>query len=138
MSDNNYRSADCCEICFHCGDTRGRDGFPHCAILNDWVRVTNICDRFQRCRVNAVYRKMNCDFIPECGRMKGKLDENGVLSIERLDNWKMQKCIMGLGFEYCSDSCPKMGEPFSALTGNMCVDICNGEFIEFESFDDER
>jgi len=66
--------------------------------------------------------------------MKGKIDEDGVLSIQRGSEMKEQYCHNS--DNYCSDSCPLFGEPnISKIT---ILIICEDRYLQFNVFEDER
>lgn len=79
--------------------------------------------------------------------MKGKIDENGWLNIERAGEMKEQECPFA---NMCGDWCPLFGEPDTTITkiafmGGTLVNekaetrlkICRAELL-FDEFSDER
>ena len=74
--------------------------------------------------------------------MKGKIDDNGTLSIERAGRMKEMECAL-IRERWCSDNCPHFGEPYKddggqITIGNSKLDICHGKTLLFDSFTDER
>jgi len=80
--------------------------------------------------------------------MKGKIDSNGWLRIERSGKEKLQECpftqktfqVNNLTIrEPCGDLCPLFGEPRKAQIGtSIMVELCNERTLFFDEFTDER
>jgi len=90
--------------------------------------------------------------------MKGKIDEKGLLLIERAGimiptscrfavystdpmNCPVENGIRFNVFSGCGEDCPLFGEPIIRLRDNTNVtelSICQGKTLEFERFVDER
>ena len=72
--------------------------------------------------------------------MNGKIDNKGVLYIERGRFMKKQYCING---GQCSDNCSHFGEPLEGDQHdkehdiNHCLTLCH-TILEFKEFTDER
>jgi hypothetical protein len=73
--------------------------------------------------------------------MKGKIDENGWLWIERAGEMKAQECPCAPESSRCGDWCPLFGEPYRYTlekgTPATAIDICQAVLV-FEEFEDER
>lgn len=65
--------------------------------------------------------------------MKGKLDENGVLVIQRDERWKQMQCPYRP--KPCGDECPMFGEPKVQKDGTTFLHVCHA-FLEFDEFTD--
>lgn len=79
--------------------------------------------------------------------MKGKIDNNGWLWIERGSKEKLQECpFMQRAFEVndiaiapCGDWCPLFGEPKLEIDGKSAIiEICDGKTLFLDQFADER
>ncbi len=83
--------------------------------------------------------------------MKGKIDEKGVLHIQRGLEFKSMKCRQAgiLASVACDDGCPVFGEPQSELKFSdpsdnskpstvVLLKICQGIILIFNQFTDER
>ena len=88
--------------------------------------------------------------------MKGMIDEEGFLHIERAGKMKAQACCQGRTISVldvsapgpCGDNCPRFGEPilcYSDVDGLKeenwhVIPICNGEIVSFSPgcFEDKR
>ena len=81
--------------------------------------------------------------------MKGKIDENGNLYIERGASLKIQFCPFVTDKSYkvenkllpvpCGDWCPLFGEPkLEDGTNSAILDLCNHKQLFFDEFVDER
>ena len=76
--------------------------------------------------------------------MKGKIDKNGKLWIERANMMKEQHCLEHPKTTTCGDQCPQFGEPESIYAGENAtpdlieVEICQGRRLQFDEFTDER
>lgn len=77
--------------------------------------------------------------------MKGKIDINGWLRIERGGKEKLQECpytqktfqVNNLTMrEPCGDWCPLFGEPFKSF-GKTTIELCRIT-LQFDDFTDER
>lgn len=70
--------------------------------------------------------------------LSGKLDEGGVLYIERHGRLKEQFCPTGK-FKNCCDYCPRLGEPcWNDTLGTVDIVICGSFLVRFSKFADER
>lgn len=69
--------------------------------------------------------------------MKGKIDKDGLLEIERGGKIKSAKCPFDFSAR-CGDWCAKFGEPLSHVTGRKMIEICHGQTLYFDEFEDER
>jgi hypothetical protein len=86
--------------------------------------------------------------------MKGKIDENGWLWIERAGKLKKQLCPFSNGGDWeascgdwcpweasCGDWCPMFGDPYRYTLEKgipaTAIDICQAVLV-FEEFEDER
>lgn len=69
--------------------------------------------------------------------MKGKICENGWLSIERAGQLKEQECPYQLEAAKCGDWCPKFREPEKAPSGEIQLGICD-TILYFTKFEDLR
>jgi hypothetical protein len=77
--------------------------------------------------------------------MKGKIDRDGRLCIERAGNIKIQKCPYQSGPANCGDWCPHFGESEISYThkydiGSYYLEITcgQGRVFVFKEFTDER
>lgn len=95
--------------------------------------------------------------------MKGKIDKNGWLTIERSDTERPQLCPVAaynpdIDFSRCGDWCPLFGEPVTSTTEYITYDekgttnasstphktclttlqVCNNRTLIFDEFTDER
>lgn len=82
--------------------------------------------------------------------MKGKIDKDGTLYIERKGKYKCQCCpipeIKGMEgvVSGCGDWCPLFGEPVATTTEHypdddyITLTICNNRTLIFDEFTDER
>lgn len=73
--------------------------------------------------------------------MKGKIDTEGMLSIERKDKTKRQWCPYDSS-EYtsrCGDYCPLFGEPYLCVdvTGKIAIQLCRRRIL-FDELEDQR
>lgn len=69
--------------------------------------------------------------------MKGKIDKDGVLHIERAGVMRQQWCPQSGG--HCGDWCPHFGEPkYDRGREATVIDICSGKRLVFDEFTDER
>lgn len=77
--------------------------------------------------------------------MKGKIDSNGWLRIERGGKEKLQECpFMQRAFQVndvsiapCGDWCPLFGEPVDCSEGYFTLSLCQ-KTLAFNVFTDER
>ena len=71
--------------------------------------------------------------------MKGKIDKEGCLLVERAGKMKVQHCSFTHNITSCSDDCALFGEPFkeNAVDINTYLFICHRTWI-FDGFEDER
>jgi hypothetical protein len=76
--------------------------------------------------------------------VKGKIDKNGVLWIQRGKKLQKQFChrggmIEGYGHGSCCDDCPLFGEPeLNWQEQTTYLEICESRMLEFGEFADER
>lgn len=86
--------------------------------------------------------------------MKGKIDENGFLYIERAGKTKKTLCPYDGECAPCGDWCPLFSEPEPAKdavypdddscnydlvpNGKTWMRLCHGKYLEFDEFTDER
>ncbi len=79
--------------------------------------------------------------------MKGKIDNNGWLRIERGGKEKLQECpFMQRAFQVndvsiapCGDWCPLFGEPKWEIDNKAAIiEICQGNRLYFDEFTDEK
>ena len=83
--------------------------------------------------------------------MKGKIDKDGILWLERAGEFKRQKCVFtmtlirpeGLEAYYqaqgCGDHCPLFCEPEDSTGGEIELSLCHTFHIfKKEDFKDER
>lgn len=80
--------------------------------------------------------------------MKGKINNEGILEIERAGRFKKMECrIAGLGFGdlghdpmacLCGDDCPHFGEPEYYEKRHVIIEICQSRFLSFDEFEDQR
>lgn len=68
--------------------------------------------------------------------MKGKINKNGALSIQRKNEMVPQRCCYDQG-ESCSDACPLFREPRRLFTGEIELQLCDVT-LRFSEFEDER
>ena len=78
--------------------------------------------------------------------MKGKIDINGHLYLERAGVLKGQFCHYARLLVFCSDKCPLFGEPYAAEIGyldgrdgeqRIILSLCKREW-SFVDFEDKR
>lgn len=70
--------------------------------------------------------------------MKGKIDKNGYLLIERSNNeYKKQFCADSVKDYPCGDWCPSFGEPVKENDRENSLNFCMGT-LHFNQFTDER
>ena len=70
--------------------------------------------------------------------MKGLIDPNGNLHIERGADFKEMSCPHDNTFGIpCSDVCPLFGEPFT-YSGVVHLALCQSRELKFSGFDDMR
>mgnify|MGYP003587410491 CR=1 FL=1 len=67
--------------------------------------------------------------------LKGKIDCDGRLHIERAGKMKMQRCKDPLSA--CRDTCPLFGEP-RTIHDDVHLTICMDRDLTFSDFIDER
>lgn len=76
--------------------------------------------------------------------MKGKIDREGYLQIERKVNYKPQHCPIAICGNLnrinstCGDWCPLFGEPLSNMASLTAIEICTHRILIFDEFEDER
>jgi hypothetical protein len=78
--------------------------------------------------------------------MNGKLNENGLLLVERKGEYVTQLCPYtsfrhdgGSSAMGCGHWCPLFGEPRKAQIGtSIMVELCNERTLFFDDFTDER
>jgi len=79
-------------------------------------------------------------------KIKGKINKNGVLEIERSGRFKKQDCLRSaawindnLGCSFCGDNCSLFGEPGieKFFTGRIFLKLCEKTWY-FDEFEDER
>ena len=74
--------------------------------------------------------------------MKGKINKNGSLLIERNGKYKDQWCLYDHkdGAINCGDWCPQFGEPEKAVfeENAAILNICQKKVLVFDDFEDER
>ena len=76
--------------------------------------------------------------------MKIKIDENGLLSLERAGKMKPQRCPYKANYSTleitCGDWCPAFGEPYGTETIFLCLCREVGDELQCkqEDFTDER
>lgn len=70
-------------------------------------------------------------------KVKGKLNKDGVLEIERAGKFKKADCRHDRGGIFCTDDCSLFQEPEEMQDGTTALMLCSAlwHFIEFE---DER
>ena len=69
--------------------------------------------------------------------MKGKIDEDGNLYIERAGKMKQQFCPFDV--KPCGDWCPLFGEPEAEFgTKSVILHICKDKMLFLDEFTDER
>ena len=70
--------------------------------------------------------------------MKGKIDNQGYLVIERAGVMRWQYCPFQKGI-FCSDTCPHFQEPILDKEGNTHLFLgCGDTTLVFSEFTDER
>jgi len=71
--------------------------------------------------------------------MKGKIDKDGFLWIERKGEWTKQFCpFVGDCNDWCGQWCPLFGEPFSKINhAGAELSLCK-RTLYFDTFKDER
>jgi hypothetical protein len=74
--------------------------------------------------------------------MKGKIDKNGWLTIERSGTERPQLCPVAaynpdIDFSRCGDWCPLFGEPIYLDMNITALEICRTRLV-FDEFTDER
>jgi len=67
--------------------------------------------------------------------MKGKIDKDGFLWIERKGEWTKQYCPI-VNDDWCGQWCPLFGEP-EFIDGHPRLSLCR-KVLEFVSLVDER
>jgi hypothetical protein len=79
--------------------------------------------------------------------MKGTIDREGTLFIERAGKMKGQSCPFSISMEWCGDWCPLFGEPenynelglkFEGVRTGIWIRLCQSSCLIFESLKDER
>lgn len=70
---------------------------------------------------------------------KIRIDDEGVLYIWRVNQWKKQKCRFSQDAYFCGDTCPHFSEPYES-TGEVVLYLCNDTIwtVKSENFVDER
>lgn len=71
--------------------------------------------------------------------MRGKINNQGDLEIERAGVFKKQWCPYSTGMAECSHFCPLFGEPRrDPFIDQITLSICYNKTLFFDSFTDER
>jgi len=78
--------------------------------------------------------------------LSGKINQGGVLEIQRAGEFNIQECrFNGIAIVNenpiscsCGDDCPHFGEPKKNGLHGINLQICQGRILQFDAFKDER
>lgn len=70
--------------------------------------------------------------------MKGKIDERGILWIERAGELKQMRCV-NRHDHFCRDCCPLFGTPcYIRASDSTALPICQSDVLQFQPLEDQR
>ena len=70
--------------------------------------------------------------------LKGKINQQGLLSIERAGQMKIQYCPYHPAGLECGDWCPKFNEPHQVSGAQTNIAICGDIVLQFHTLTDNR